>query len=170
MPRTLADLSLSNEFRRLRESIPPGSREMLCASQHVVLDEVRSTKQAVLVMRVLVTRILVVVPDTDLVPDHPLIRALSIVLHHPEAELGELKILSEEQRKKVLDALAKTEVPWSPGTLEWQLIQYVGAVGERVPLDERVPLVLQDFGSEPLSRAWNALLDLAVLRAWGLLT
>jgi hypothetical protein len=46
----------------------------------------------------------------------------------------------------------------------------VATAGEQVALDSRVPLTQQVFESKPLSLAWNGLLNLEVLWAWGLVT
>jgi hypothetical protein len=46
----------------------------------------------------------------------------------------------------------------------------VATAGEKVALDPRAPLTRQLLDSKPLSLAWNGLLNLEVLWAWGLVT
>jgi len=169
MARTLADLDLTAELQRLRESIPAGSRELIHPAQGFALGTVRTTREALTQLGVWVAGALKLLPEAELQPDHPLVRALSSILGHPQADREVLELFPEPLRKKVEEAVAARPSPWDAGQLEWQLIQYAAMAGDRASLDPLAPLTRQHFAFKPLEKIWNALLDLEVLRAWGLI-
>ncbi|HEY8209518.1 MAG TPA: hypothetical protein VIG99_18645 [Myxococcaceae bacterium] len=166
---SVADLDLTSELERLRATIPAGSRQVLHAAQGFGLREVKAARDAADVLIAHAVRVLRGVPADQLSEDHPALAALSAVLAHPEASPRYFDILSPEQRAKVEELLPKRPMTWSADQLEWQWVQFVGTFTDEM-IDPNRPLPGQLFRSRALETAWGALMDLEVLRAWGLVS
>jgi hypothetical protein len=71
--------------------------------------------------------------------------------------------------RTLVDTPADERPPsWDPEQLEGQLIAYVKTAGGSTPLDPRYPFPNLWWPTQGLKAAWATLLDLTVLRAWGL--
>jgi hypothetical protein len=165
---SIADLDLTSELARLRGLIPPGTRQVLNPEQGFGLREVKTTRDAVDLLLVSAIVLLTEIPAAELTAEHPAIGALATVLAHPEAERKYFDDLGPEKKAKVEALLGQRKASWSPQKLEWQWVQFVATfTDERV--DPRRSLQGQLFESSALQSAWSALMNLEVLRAWGLL-
>jgi hypothetical protein len=169
MATTLGDLFLTGELKRLRESIPAGSREVLSPAQGYGLSDVKTTKDAVDHLVVSAIRLIKRLNPEDLNADHPAIGALATVLQHPQADASFLRLLPPEARPKVEEAVRARDGEWSPEKLEWNWAVFVSAFPQ-TPIHPRVPLAHHSFEPEALKVAWNTLMDLEALRAWGLIS
>jgi hypothetical protein len=169
MLRTIGDLHLTGEMERLRHSIPEGSRGVLDAAQAFLLSEVKKPKDAIDLLLTCAMRLLKALPAEELHLDHPAIGALATLLQHPQADRGFFELLPAELRSRVEQLVSARGGEWSPSQLEWQWVQFVGAF-ESTPLHPRLPLPQQQFEPRSLQMAWDALMTLATLRAWGLVT
>src|SRR5262249_44670749 len=105
----------------------------------------------------------------ELSEDHPAVGALSALLAHSESHRRYLDMLPLEQRRTLERLLQSRRLPWSAGGLEWQWAQVAAQFSEE-QIDPKVPLPGQLFGSRTLEIIWSALMNLEVLRAWGLIT
>jgi hypothetical protein len=166
----IGDLSLTSELQRLRESIPPGSRAMLEPTQAFLLAKIKGRKQAADLLVAHALAVLKAVPEGEISRDHPAVGALAIALKQPDADQNVLPRLPATHRAPVEEALRTWgDAEWSPSKLEWQWILVAGAFAD-TPLRPELSLARQSFQPAELANAWNALLDLEVLRAWGLVT
>lgn len=167
---TLGDLHLTSELKKMRESIRPGSGDMLAPAQGFGLSKVKTTKDAVNHLVVSAARLVRDVPDQGLDADHPAIGALATILKHPDAEAKYLKVIDPERRAKVEEALRARGGEWSPEKLEWNWTVFVSAFPD-TPLHPGLPLAQHSFSDRrALSTAWLALMDLEVLWGWGLIS
>jgi hypothetical protein len=120
MLRTIGELSVVGEFRKLRERLPAGNREVLEPSQSFALRKIQSSKDAIHSLLIRALNVLEALPAESLIPNHPAIGALGTLLAHPDADRSCLRLLKGEHRQRVDDALAKRPLAWSAQQLEWQ--------------------------------------------------
>jgi hypothetical protein len=166
---TIGDIHLTGELKKMRESIRPGSRDMLAPAQGFGLSKVKTPQDAVKHLVVDAIRVVRDMPERDVNPDHPAIGALATVLKNPDADASLLRFLDEGRRAKVEEAVRARDAEWSPAKLEWNWTLLVAAHPE-IPLHPGIPLAEHVFEPEEVGTAWLALVDLEVLWAWGLVS
>lgn len=165
----LGDLGLLRIVRDLRQRVVPATPEALTLHQALVLNGVTGAAQGLAVLLPLVVATLQDAAVSELDADNPAVAALATLLGHPAAEVSTLDRLPPAHRRAVDSALAALPRQWDPDRLEWQLVQYLEARAGDVELDPRLNFLQQELPERHQRFAWDALLDLTVLRGRGVL-
>lgn len=160
---TIADLDLRSELARARTGSGNFTQKISLA-QAMAMRDAGTTAQAIENLISGVIKLLNPIPASHIEPYHPLVGALSILTAHPEANQQMLAGIDESRKTLVDSAIKERGQKWDLATLEWQLVIFMGAVGENAPVDPRRTLAEQEFDDPYVQEAWDVLLQLNMLR------